>query len=75
VSALQQQAWKKTGIKRPTSAAKLCSREQTLLSSTAASLHPCGELQHFAHPKTGVLVYAEPLSHFRALFVFVQHIS
>lgn len=36
---------------------------------------PCGELQHFTHPKTEALVYAEPLSHFRALFVFVQYIS
>lgn len=41
---------------------------------TAASSHP-RELQRFTHPKTGVLVCAEPLSRFRALFVFVQYRS
>lgn len=41
---------------------------------TAASSHP-RELQRFTHPKTGVLVGAEPLSRFRALFVFVQYRS
>lgn len=42
---------------------------------TAASFHLCSELQQLTHPKTGILVYAEPLNHFRALFVFVQYIS